>query len=101
MNDRKKRIFVVDDNNANLTACKKILKPHYETFTMPSVEKMFELFSDTITPHKLRHFYCSNALESGYQLHEVANQAGHQDIRTTMQYEHPSTKTMREKANNL
>jgi len=66
-----------------------------------SIEKMFESFSDKITPHKLRHFFCSHALESGYQLHEVANQAGHQDIRTTMRYEHPSTKAMREKANNL
>ena len=66
-----------------------------------SVEAVFEKYSDTIMPHKLKHFYCSHALESGYELHEVANQAGHQDVRTTMRYEHPSTKTMREKANKL
>ena len=29
-----------------------------------------------ITPHVLRHFFCSNAIEKGMSIHEVANQAG-------------------------
>ena len=37
------KIFIVDDNNASLTACKKILKPHYEVYPIPSAEKMFEM----------------------------------------------------------
>ncbi|WP_240508135.1 tyrosine-type recombinase/integrase [Virgibacillus indicus] len=30
-----------------------------------------------ITPHVLRHFFCSNAINKGMSIHEVANQAGH------------------------
>ena len=33
----------MDDNNANLTACKNILKPHYEVYPAPTVDKMFDL----------------------------------------------------------
>lgn len=30
-------------------------------------------YSDTITPHMLRHFYCSAAIEAGFSINEVAN----------------------------
>ena len=43
MKQEQKKIIVVDDNNANLTACKNILKPYYEVFPALSVEKMFDL----------------------------------------------------------
>jgi len=43
MKKLQKKIIVVDDNNPNLTACKNILKPHYEVFTVPSAAKMFDL----------------------------------------------------------
>jgi len=39
----QKKIIVVDDNNANLTACKKILKPYYEVYPAPSALKLFDL----------------------------------------------------------
>jgi len=39
----KKKIILVDDNPANLTACKKSLKDLYDVFPVPSAEKMFEL----------------------------------------------------------
>lgn len=65
------------------------------------VNKMFNKYSDKITPHTLRHFYCTNALESGYSLHEVANQAGHSNIATTMIYTNPTIEKMKEKANRL
>ena len=45
---RQKRIFVVDDNNTNLTACKKILKSQYEVYPVPSAAKMFELLDNVI-----------------------------------------------------
>ena len=52
-----------------------------------------------ISPHDLRHFFCYNALESGaYSINEVAQQAGHADIRTTMIYTNPNLQRMREKA---
>jgi len=43
MTKQQKKIIVVDDNNANLTACKNILKPYFEVFPVPTAEKMFEL----------------------------------------------------------
>lgn len=43
-----------------------------------------------ITPHQLRHFFCSHALENGWSLAEVANMAGHSNIHTTLLYTNPS-----------
>ena len=44
----KKKILLVDDNPANLTACKKTLKDLYEVFPAPSAEKMFEILKHII-----------------------------------------------------
>jgi len=41
--NEQKKIFVVDDNNGNLIACRNILKPHYEVYPAQSAEKMLEL----------------------------------------------------------
>lgn len=65
------------------------------------VNKIFNECSDHITPHTLRHFYCTHALETGYTIAAVANQVGHSDVRTTMLYTNPSRKEMKEKANQL
>ena len=46
-------------------------------------------------------FACSNALESGYSIHEVANQAGHSNVQTTLIYSNPTAKEMKDKANRL
>jgi len=66
-----------------------------------AVNKLCNRYSENVTPHKLRHFYCSNALEKGYSFHEVANQAGHSNIHTTLRYTNPTNKAMMEKANKL
>lgn len=63
--------------------------------------KLFNRYSDKITPHKLRHFYCSTALEKGYSYHELANQAGHSNIHTTLRYTNPTQEAMKDKANKL
>ena len=65
------------------------------------INQIFNQYSDTITPKTLRHFFCSNALENGYSIHEVANQAGHSNVQTTLIYNNPSAKQMKEKANKL
>ena len=44
----KKKILVVDDNPANLTACKKTLKDAYDVFPAPSAEKMFDILNHVI-----------------------------------------------------
>lgn len=66
-----------------------------------TINKVFNKYSDKITPHTLRHFFCSHALESGYSVHEVANQAGHSNINTTLLYTNPSIEKMKQKANQL
>ena len=65
------------------------------------VNRIFNAYSDTITPHTLRHFFCSAAIEAGYSINEVANQAGHSKIHTTLLYTNPTREKMKEKANLL
>ena len=36
-----------------------------------TINRIFSKYSEKITPHELRHFFCSNALEKGYSLIEV------------------------------
>lgn len=54
-----------------------------------------------ISPHDLRHFFCSNAMEKGFNVHEVAAIAGHSNIHTTLMYTNPSRKKILEKINSL
>ena len=65
------------------------------------VNKLCNRYSDKITPHALRHFYCSRALEMGFSFHEVANQAGHANIHTTLRYTNPTSEAMKDKASRL
>ena len=69
--------------------------------TRGQVNRIFNSYSDTITPHILRHFFCSAAIEAGYSINEVANQAGHSNIHTTLLYTNPTREKMKEKANLL
>lgn len=62
------------------------------------INKHFKKYSNRITPHLLRHYYCTTALESGYSIHEVANQAGHRDLKTSLIYTNPSREEMKRKA---
>lgn len=41
---------------------------------------------DTLTPHCLRHSYCSDLLDAGHSARRVQEAMGHTDIRTTMGY---------------
>jgi putative two-component system response regulator len=45
----QKTIFVVDDNDTNLSMAKEALRAHYRVLTMPSATKMFALL-EKITP---------------------------------------------------
>ena len=65
------------------------------------INQIFNKYSDIITPKTLRHFFCSNALESGYSIHEVANQAGHSNVQTSLLYANPTAQAMKDKANKL
>nr|WP_129596069.1 tyrosine-type recombinase/integrase [Anaerophilus nitritogenes] len=65
------------------------------------INRMFKKYSNNMTPHTLRHFFCTNALENGFSIHEVANLAGHTNIHTTLLYTNPSVEKMKEKMNKL
>lgn len=65
------------------------------------INKMFNKYSETITPHSLRHFFCSNAIENDFSIHEVAYLAGHSNINTTLLYTNPSENKMKDKMNRL
>ena len=45
----QKTIFVVDDNDTNLSVAKEILKEQYRVLTLPSAAKMFSLIGK-VTP---------------------------------------------------
>lgn len=72
-----------------------------------TVNKIFKTYSKmvnrdiNITPHDLRHFFCSHAINNGMSVHEVANQAGHSNIHTTLLYTNPSKQELIIKMNQL
>jgi len=68
-----------------------------KNLTRTVVNKEFKKLSSTITPHSLRHYFCTNALEQGFGIHEVANLAGHNSAKTTLIYLNPSKKQMKDK----
>lgn len=73
-----------------------------EKMALSRINQIFNEHSDVITPRMLRHYFCTNALENGeYKIHEVANQAGHSNVQTTLIYSNPSARQMKEKANRL
>ncbi len=72
-----------------------------EKVARTTINHVFENNSDKITPHTLRHFFCAYALENGWSLHEVAAQAGHANIQTTIIYTNPTRQEIKRKANLL
>ena len=73
-----------------------------EKMAASRINQIFNQYSDVITPKMLRHYFCSHALDTGdYKIHEVANQAGHSNVQTTLIYSNPSARQMKEKANKL
>jgi len=66
-----------------------------------TINKVFNKYSEKITPHMLRHYFCTNALEGGFSVHEVAYLAGHSNVHTTLLYLNPNRESMRNKINQL
>ncbi len=74
---------------------------HGQKLDRTAINKVFCEYSDKnkpITPHTLRHYFCSSALEAGYTISEVAMLAGHSNIHTTMKYTNPSMRKIKERA---
>ncbi|HBF38043.1 MAG TPA: transposase [Firmicutes bacterium] len=112
---KKQRLVIINDKIVN--AIKQYLKEREtqkfkdseylfisresEKVSRTRVNHIFNDYSDKITPHTLRHFFCSYALENGWSVHEVAGQAGHSNIHMTLIYMNPSREEMKRKANLL
>ena len=64
------------------------------------INRLFNQYSKDITPHSLRHYYCTIALDK-LDIHEVANQAGHSNINTTLRYTNPTMQEMKNKIADL
>lgn len=70
--------------------------------TRRRIQQIVAYHSATLTPHKLRHFFCSQSQSvAGYTIMEAAQQAGHRNPQTTMRYSHPRKKDILAKANRL
>lgn len=76
-------------------------KPVDRTVINKVFKKYSELIGKEITPHDLRHHFCSLAIDKGLSIHEVANQAGHSNIHTTLIYANPSKDELKNKMNLL
>ncbi len=64
------------------------------------VNKIFKKYNqghNETTPHQLRHFFCTNAIEKGFSIHEVASQAGHSSVNTTLLYTNPDKLKLKKK----
>ena len=72
-----------------------------QKLTTQRINQIFDEYNNKIHPHSLRHWFCTHALESNMNLHEIANQAGHTNIQTTMRYTNPTKDMMRAKMNRL
>lgn len=66
-----------------------------------TIQKIFKYRSDgMIHPHMLRHFFATNAYESGLlNLRQLQEQLGHSNLTTVQKYTHPSRKAMLESLN--
>lgn len=60
-----------------------------------TVNRIFNDNSLTITPHMLRHFFATNALEEGLlNLRQLQEQLGHSSLETVQKYTHPRRESM-------
>ena len=66
-----------------------------------AVNRIFNKYPYDVTPHTLRHFFCTNALNKKMSLIEVKEFAGHTTLRTTQKYLHADRRSYKTKVNNL
>ncbi|ALX47809.1 tyrosine-type recombinase/integrase [Lentibacillus amyloliquefaciens] len=71
------------------------------TVVNTAFQRYSKIVGKKITPHVLRHFFCSNAINKGMSIYEVANQAGHSNIHTTLLYTNPTKTEMLDKMDQL
>ena len=75
----QKTIFVVDDNDINLTIAKEALKDQYRVMTMPSAARMFALL-EKITPNLILLDIEMPEMDGFETLHRLKSNAAHAAI---------------------
>ncbi len=71
-----------------------------EKLDTATIERIFNKYSNIITPHSCRHCFATNYLESGGRIDVLQMILGHSDPSTTMIYNHPSQIRVMESVNN-
>lgn len=110
----KSRVVFINDKTANaLVEYLSVRNPNSSSpyvflsrkgpkLNRQQVNRILKKSSDSIHPHLLRHFYCSQTQKkAGFTIAETANQAGHSNLKTTLRYTHPDANEMKEKVNRL
>jgi integrase/recombinase XerD len=101
LNDYLKHNRTKENYGDNINSDYIFISNRSNKLTTSRINQIFDEYNDKIHPHSLRHYFCTHALESDMNLHEIANQAGHSSIQTTMRYTNPTKEAMRSKMNRL
>ena len=75
----EKTIFIVDDNDTNLTMAKDALKNHYRVMTLPSAVKMFALL-EKVTPDLILLDIEMPEMDGFEALEKLKSQSAYEDI---------------------
>lgn len=65
-----------------------------------TINRIFNNYSNKITPHSLRHMFATDYLENGGDLRSLQMILGHGNLSTTAIYTHPTESSMRRNINN-
>lgn len=65
-----------------------------------TINRIFNKYSNKITPHSLRHMFATDYLENGGDLRSLQMILGHGNLSTTAIYTHPTESSMRRNMNN-
>lgn len=71
-----------------------------EKLRSSTIERIFNNYSNKITPHTLRHVFATDYLENGGDLRSLQMILGHGNLSTTAIYTHPTESSMRRNMNN-
>ena len=71
-----------------------------EKLRSSTIERIFNNYSNKITPHTLRHVFATDYLENGGDLRSLQMILGHGNLSTTAIYTHPTESSMRRNLNN-
>jgi len=108
LNDKAIEIIkLVIDDRKNYRYAYEVLGSKYlflsnksEKLRSSSIERIFNNYSNKITPHSLRHMFATDYLENGGDLRSLQMILGHGNLSTTAIYTHPTESSMRRNINN-